>query len=95
VSQGYWGSDWPSCRCCHSGPKEKYWCRECDHVCKAPLAWTPLCPRCRQKMENMGHRWRPGKKGKRKDTPKSTHGRATRFGQKLGDKGRIKAYWIP
>lgn len=63
--RGYWGRDPGSCRDCHSGPKEKFWCQACDHVCKAPVGGTPHCPHCRKPMLNMGHRWRPGKKGKR------------------------------
>jgi hypothetical protein len=62
---GYWGPPAISCRCCNSGPKEKYWCQPCDHVAKAPLGTRVLCPYCRKPMTNMGHKWRPGRKGKR------------------------------
>jgi hypothetical protein len=65
MAQGYWGPRAYGCVDCHSGPKEKFWCQPCDHVCKAPLGWDPHCPYCRQPMLNMGHRWRPGKRGKR------------------------------
>jgi hypothetical protein len=65
MAQGYWGHDVPVCRCCHSGPKDKFWCRSCDHVAKAPSGGTPHCPYCREPMLDMGHRWRPGKKGQR------------------------------
>jgi hypothetical protein len=71
--RGYWGPSCESCRCCHSGPKEKFWCQACDNVKKAPNGSRPLCQYCRQPMENMGHRWRPGKKGKRKAA--GTYGR--------------------
>jgi hypothetical protein len=54
-----------SCRCCHSGPKEKFQCPRCAHVCKAPIGWDVTCPLCRVQMINMGHRWRPVKKRKR------------------------------
>ena len=63
--KGYWGSGITSCRDCHSGPKDKFWCPPCDHVAKAPAGGTPHCPFCRQPMLDMGHRWRPGKKGRR------------------------------
>jgi hypothetical protein len=62
---GYWGPPAMGCRCCQSGPKEKYFCQPCDHVAKAPLGVRVLCPFCRGVMTNMGHRWRPGRKGKR------------------------------
>jgi hypothetical protein len=68
MARGYWGPSCWSCRCCHSGPKEKFWCQPCDHVCKAPTGHAPHCPYCQQKMTNMGHRWRPGRKGKRTAT---------------------------
>lgn len=65
MARGYWGPGNSSCRCCHSGPKDKFYCPPCDHVCKAPLGGTPHCPHCREPMVNMGHRWRPARKGKR------------------------------
>lgn len=66
MSQGYWAPTyWQGCPCCHSGAKDKFYCQPCDHVCKAPIGWDPHCPYCRAPMLNMGHRWRPGKKGKR------------------------------
>lgn len=65
MAKGYWGPPTMGCICCHSGPKEKFWCETCDHVCKAPNGWTPKCPTCGVKMLNMGHRWRPGPKGDR------------------------------
>jgi len=68
MAKGYFGASCMSCRCCHSGPKEKFYCKACDHVCKAPLGWTPKCPTCCEPMLNMGHRWRPGRKGKRTTT---------------------------
>jgi hypothetical protein len=63
--KGYWGPRNLGCRCCHSGPKEKFWCQSCDHVAKAPVGWRPACPFCCQPMTGMGHRWRPGRKGRR------------------------------
>lgn len=65
MAKGYSGPSAPGCVCCHSGPKEKYYCQACDHVCKAPLGVTVTCPGCREPMLNMGHRWRPGPKGDR------------------------------
>jgi hypothetical protein len=65
MAKGYAGASCQSCRCCHSGPKEKFYCEPCDHVCKAPLGWQVTCPTCREPMLNMGHRWRPGPKGDR------------------------------
>jgi hypothetical protein len=65
VSRGYWDYSYmASCPCCSSGPKSKFLCTECLHVCKAPNRGAPLCPACRTPMRNMGQRWRPAKKGK-------------------------------
>jgi hypothetical protein len=77
--RGYWGPRNISCICCHSGPKEKFWCRSCDHVIKAPLGWSPRCPFCRQPMENMGHKWPVGKKGKRTGETRSEAARRWRL----------------
>lgn len=66
MAKGYWEqSYWPSCPCCSSGPKAKFICAECLHVCKAPKSWTPHCPKGHGEMINMGQRWRPAKKNKR------------------------------
>ncbi len=69
MSRGYWDHFYlPACPCCSSGPKSKFICEECLHVCKAPNRGAPLCPACRTPMRNMGQRWRPARKGKR-DVP--------------------------
>jgi hypothetical protein len=99
--KGYWGPPAMGCVCCHSGPKEKFWCQPCDHVCKAPLGWKPLCPFCRAPMTNMGHRWRPGKKGKRKATgtyrqyPDQGPSWWQMPGTKLRVNGRIRSWRLP
>ena len=48
--------------CSKSGPKAKFCCPTCGHVCKAPWEGSPVCPRCRIPMVNMGDKWRPMKK---------------------------------
>jgi hypothetical protein len=71
---GYWGYHFQGCRCCKSGPKQKFACAACDHVCKAPWDdFVPRCPFCREPMVAMGHRWRPGKKGRRVIPPPRRH----------------------
>lgn len=65
MAHGYWGAPSLGCRCCSSGPKGKFWCRSCDHVCKAPNGSSPHCPLCRKPMLAMGQKWRPARKGKR------------------------------
>lgn len=66
MAHGYIGSTRPYfCRCCKSGPKQKFFCQPCDHVVKAPWAGSPVCPTCRKPMLAMGDKWRPGKKGSR------------------------------
>lgn len=74
MARGYWGPRNIAGRCCHPGPKDKFWCQACDHVAKAPLGATPHCPFCRNPMLNMGHRWRPGKKGRRGRVRVRNHG---------------------
>lgn len=66
MARGYWGPTNTSCPCCSSGPKAKFLCGECLHVCKAPKNWSPSCPSGHGEMINMGQRWRPAKKSKRK-----------------------------
>jgi|SRR6185437_2533220 len=65
MAKGYWGPASTSCICCSSGPKAKFLCETCLHVCKAPKGGNPHCPECRTEMRNMGQRWRPSKKSKR------------------------------
>lgn len=63
--QGYWGFDMHTCRCCRSGPKQKFWCPRCDHVTKGTYDGAPSCPHGHGLMTAMGHRWRPGPKRNR------------------------------
>lgn len=65
MAKGYWGPPSTSCICCSSGPKAKFICLECLHVCKAPKDGNPSCPAGHGEMKNMGQRWRPAKKSKR------------------------------
>lgn len=65
MAKGYWGPPSTSCICCSSGPKSKFICGECLHVCKAPNAGHPHCPQGHGEMIYMGQRWRPAKKSKR------------------------------
>lgn len=57
------------CRCSYSGPKAKFLCEDCLHVCKAPHDGHPLCPAGHGPMRYMGDKWRPAKKGKRTVPP--------------------------
>lgn len=66
MARGYWGPGVITCRDCNSGPKSKFICETCLHACKAPNGGSPHCPRCRTAMRNMGQRWRPAKRGRRK-----------------------------
>lgn len=50
-----------------AGKRSKYWCRACDHVAKTIA--RPACPSCGEPMEDMGDKWRVGKKGKRTGWP--------------------------
>jgi len=65
MAEGYWGPGWNGCRCCHSGPKAKFLCLECGHVCKAPDGGSPRCPFGHGPMQAMGQKWRPGPKRNR------------------------------
>lgn len=70
MAHGYIGSTFPTyCRCCRSGPKSKFLCEKCLHVCKAPNNGTPYCPAGHGAMRDMGDKWRPPKKGKRTVPP--------------------------
>ena len=73
MARGYSGKDPNTCRCCRSGPKQKFWCEACDNVKKGTYDGTPICQFCREPMTAMGHRWRPGKKGSRGRTRRSSH----------------------
>lgn len=48
-----------ACRCSYSGPKAKFLCEACLHVCKAPWDGSPSCPAGHGVMRNMGDKWRP------------------------------------
>lgn len=63
MAEGYWSKSWwRSCRDCKSGPKAKFCCEICGHVCKAPWEGSPVCPGCQLPMVCMGDKWRPLKK---------------------------------
>lgn len=69
MARGYWAPTWAQfCRCSRSGPKAKFLCETCQHVCKAPFEGGPpgpSCPAGHGPMTNMGDKWRPAKKRKR------------------------------
>jgi hypothetical protein len=66
MARGYIGPTRPSfCRCCVSGPKSKFVCEKCLHVCKAPHGGAPHCPHCRIVMRDMGDKWRPAPRRQR------------------------------
>lgn len=68
MAKGYvrFGESRPcQCRCSYSGPKAKFLCEACLHVCKAPWDGSPHCPAGHGPMRNMGDKWRPPRKAKR------------------------------
>ena len=65
MARGYWDRNWSwmrTCRDCKSGPKAKFCCRVCGHVCKAPWDYHPCCPQGHGALVCMGDKWRPLKK---------------------------------
>jgi len=73
VAHGYVGPGINAfCRCCRSGPKSKFLCETCLHVCKAPhlgFGGGPRCPAGHGLMRDMGDKWRPAKKARRTVPP--------------------------
>lgn len=75
MAKGYWDYGYMrGCICCRSGAKDKYLCQTCLHVTKGIRSVAPTCPTCQTPMTNMGQRWRPAKKSKRKPEQKHRPG---------------------
>lgn len=63
MAKGYWGPPNLGCPCCSSGPKSKFLCEACLHVCKAPQERQPALPgRARGDAEH-GPALAPGEEG--------------------------------
>ena len=76
MAKGYHGPPRPFfCRCCKSGPKAKFCCQICGHICKAPWEAHPRCPGCQVDMVCMGDKWRPERKKRWKANARAAEAR--------------------